>query len=524
MKRLVFIISAFLILTGNVGADQTNSSTVDQGALELAFWQTIHKSDDPDMFREYLNQFPEGVFAGLAKLKIKKLGGDTSAPASDSTTTNSSSTASSSGAYVWCATVEKVEFIKTSKCQSKGGQNFSSDKSRAEAEHKRLKGATSSATSTASGDDKVWCVTPKKYFLTNRKDCMSDSGKAFTNKHTAKAEHFRLAHILSYSTSTASSPNSIVWCATKNWYRSQWESDCKSYGGKSYQSEYAAKVEHYRLKGHDPTASSTKIWCATKVDWFKDTASECRSKGGKDFSYNYAGQQKAQAEHRRLAGKSTSSTSTASSSASVAASSGQIYCATKYGVTKTRGDLCLSQNGSPYSTHTRATKEHNRLSGKSYSSNTNTNYSSNTTKKKKKGLLSGLKNLFSGSPFVTVQMSASELRGISDKQLCNTYRMEGFYSGKTPPIINEVNRRGLDCYGAKGKCRAYGFKEGTSGFAGCVMQTEMQLVEEQRKQNKATIDNAISNLNPPAPAPVVICRNTWVYDVHGRQQRIEQCN
>jgi hypothetical protein len=44
---------------------------------DLAFWQSIKDSNDPDMYREYLRQFPSGVYAGLAKLKIRKLGGDT---------------------------------------------------------------------------------------------------------------------------------------------------------------------------------------------------------------------------------------------------------------------------------------------------------------------------------------------------------------------------------------------------------------------------------------------------------------
>jgi len=53
----------------------SSSNATDQSSLELEFWQTIKKSDDPDMYREYLRLFPEGVFSGLAKLKIKKLGG-----------------------------------------------------------------------------------------------------------------------------------------------------------------------------------------------------------------------------------------------------------------------------------------------------------------------------------------------------------------------------------------------------------------------------------------------------------------
>ncbi|MDP6853910.1 MAG: caspase family protein [Arenicellales bacterium] len=46
-------------------------------SLELEFWKSIKESGDPDMYREYLRQFPSGVYAGLAKIKIKKLGGDT---------------------------------------------------------------------------------------------------------------------------------------------------------------------------------------------------------------------------------------------------------------------------------------------------------------------------------------------------------------------------------------------------------------------------------------------------------------
>jgi len=45
--------------------------------LELEFWQSIKGSDDPDMYREYLRQFPSGVYVGLAKIKLKKFGGDT---------------------------------------------------------------------------------------------------------------------------------------------------------------------------------------------------------------------------------------------------------------------------------------------------------------------------------------------------------------------------------------------------------------------------------------------------------------
>lgn len=42
-------------------------------SLELAYWETIKSSDDPTFFEAYLQQFPDGTFARLAKLKIASL-------------------------------------------------------------------------------------------------------------------------------------------------------------------------------------------------------------------------------------------------------------------------------------------------------------------------------------------------------------------------------------------------------------------------------------------------------------------
>ncbi|MBT3202518.1 MAG: SUMF1/EgtB/PvdO family nonheme iron enzyme, partial [Phycisphaerales bacterium] len=42
---------------------------------EMLFWQSIQNSTDPDMFAEYLRQYPTGSFGGLARLKMKKLQG-----------------------------------------------------------------------------------------------------------------------------------------------------------------------------------------------------------------------------------------------------------------------------------------------------------------------------------------------------------------------------------------------------------------------------------------------------------------
>lgn len=41
--------------------------------MERAFWRSIEHSEDPAMFRAYLDQWPDGTFAALARLKIQRL-------------------------------------------------------------------------------------------------------------------------------------------------------------------------------------------------------------------------------------------------------------------------------------------------------------------------------------------------------------------------------------------------------------------------------------------------------------------
>jgi hypothetical protein len=50
-----------------VKVDQSNDKS-----YELLFWESIKSSTDAESFKVYLQQFPNGVFAGLAKLRIKQ--------------------------------------------------------------------------------------------------------------------------------------------------------------------------------------------------------------------------------------------------------------------------------------------------------------------------------------------------------------------------------------------------------------------------------------------------------------------
>ena len=43
-------------------------------AVELAFWDTVKDSDNPAMYAAYLERYPEGAFAALAKVRLGELG------------------------------------------------------------------------------------------------------------------------------------------------------------------------------------------------------------------------------------------------------------------------------------------------------------------------------------------------------------------------------------------------------------------------------------------------------------------
>ncbi len=67
------------------------------GELELAFWETIKDSDDPADFEAYLSQFPKGVFASLARIRIDRL---TDPPISDMQTIEMPDSGENSPFYV----------------------------------------------------------------------------------------------------------------------------------------------------------------------------------------------------------------------------------------------------------------------------------------------------------------------------------------------------------------------------------------------------------------------------------------
>ena len=48
-------------------------SGFDARTMELEFWQSIKESDDPVLYRAYLQQYPNGAFATIARLRLRGL-------------------------------------------------------------------------------------------------------------------------------------------------------------------------------------------------------------------------------------------------------------------------------------------------------------------------------------------------------------------------------------------------------------------------------------------------------------------
>jgi serine/threonine-protein kinase len=58
------------------GASKTSAGTQSNQEVELEFWRAIKDGNDPDDFELYVQQFPTGIYAALAKRKIAKLRGE----------------------------------------------------------------------------------------------------------------------------------------------------------------------------------------------------------------------------------------------------------------------------------------------------------------------------------------------------------------------------------------------------------------------------------------------------------------
>ena len=61
------------LAAARLASPPTEAAAPPDNAVELAFWNSVKDSDDPDMFEAYLTKFPEGEFKPLAELRVAAL-------------------------------------------------------------------------------------------------------------------------------------------------------------------------------------------------------------------------------------------------------------------------------------------------------------------------------------------------------------------------------------------------------------------------------------------------------------------
>jgi hypothetical protein len=65
--------STSISTSGSTSTSSTTSGSDDDPAVELEYWNLVRDSNDVDLLQDYLDEYPNGKFAPLARLKIKKL-------------------------------------------------------------------------------------------------------------------------------------------------------------------------------------------------------------------------------------------------------------------------------------------------------------------------------------------------------------------------------------------------------------------------------------------------------------------
>ena len=71
--KTINLIKALVI---DFNMEKAGEKTVELPSTEIVFWQSIQASNDPELFRAYINQFPTGIYVSIAKIKLKNLDSD----------------------------------------------------------------------------------------------------------------------------------------------------------------------------------------------------------------------------------------------------------------------------------------------------------------------------------------------------------------------------------------------------------------------------------------------------------------
>lgn len=64
--------STVSLVPGSEKPPAESAKPFDESRLELAFWERIKNEKNPQLFQAYLNRYPKGVFADLAKIILQQ--------------------------------------------------------------------------------------------------------------------------------------------------------------------------------------------------------------------------------------------------------------------------------------------------------------------------------------------------------------------------------------------------------------------------------------------------------------------
>ncbi|MEZ5878184.1 MAG: hypothetical protein R3D43_10780 [Tepidamorphaceae bacterium] len=62
------------------GPPDAPSAPADPRQVETAFWQSVMASDDPELYRAYLRQYPDGPFSTIARAQLERMSAQSPAP------------------------------------------------------------------------------------------------------------------------------------------------------------------------------------------------------------------------------------------------------------------------------------------------------------------------------------------------------------------------------------------------------------------------------------------------------------
>nr|VFK54837.1 MAG: WD40 repeat [Candidatus Kentron sp. TUN]VFK59935.1 MAG: WD40 repeat [Candidatus Kentron sp. TUN] len=70
-----FVFVSMKPIKSNAAPSGSRTISVDPSAMDFEFWNAIKQSKEPELYRAYLKQFPNGTFAAIARIRIKELAG-----------------------------------------------------------------------------------------------------------------------------------------------------------------------------------------------------------------------------------------------------------------------------------------------------------------------------------------------------------------------------------------------------------------------------------------------------------------